>query len=67
MHLAESEELEQPEFQYNFNSSQFHAIGRFEKKLGTTSQKPSFFVHYTLLCALFVLSCLRLTRLSSFH
>ena len=34
MHLAESEELEQPEFQYNFNSSQFHSIGRFEKKTG---------------------------------
>ena len=32
MHLAESEELEQPEFQYSFNSSQFHSIGRFEKK-----------------------------------
>lgn len=47
MHLAESEELEQPEFQYSFNSSQFHSIGRFEKKVETTSPKPSFFVYIT--------------------
>lgn len=60
MHLAESEELEQPEFQYNFNSSQFHAIGRFEKKNWgllrknlVSSSITHYFVHFSsfLACA----------------
>ena len=50
MHLAESEELEQPEFQYSFNSSQFHSIGRFEKKWRLLRQNlvSSYTLHTTL-------------------
>ena len=30
MHLSESQELEQQAFEYNYNSSQFHSIGRLK-------------------------------------
>ena len=43
MHLTESQELEQQEFQYNFNSSQFHSIGRFGRKTREYFVEAEFF------------------------